>query len=69
VKFATETQSAPREFRINNRFLRVLCGSVVKTKFMADENEQSKERKSLDDRAKMTELERIRHSRAQAFYL
>src|SRR5438034_5521279 len=29
---------------------------------MADENEQSKERKSLDDRAKMTELERIRHS-------
>jgi len=31
---------------------------------MADENEQSKERKSLDDRAKMTELERIRHSAA-----
>src|SRR5215813_5785454 len=29
---------------------------------MAEENEQSKERKSLDDRAKMTELERIRHS-------
>jgi threonyl-tRNA synthetase len=29
---------------------------------MADENEQLKERKSLDDRAKMTELERIRHS-------
>src|SRR3954465_14202300 len=29
---------------------------------MADEQEQSKERKSLDDRAKMTELERIRHS-------
>src|SRR3954470_22168016 len=29
---------------------------------MPDENEQSKERKSLDDRAKMTELERIRHS-------
>jgi threonyl-tRNA synthetase len=29
---------------------------------MADENEQNKERKSLDDRAKMTELERIRHS-------
>src|SRR5215472_15205493 len=29
---------------------------------MADENEQPKERKSLDDRAKMTELERIRHS-------
>src|SRR3954467_7512326 len=29
---------------------------------MADENEHSKERKSLDDRAKMTELERIRHS-------
>src|SRR5580765_698430 len=31
---------------------------------MADENEQPKERKSLDDRAKMTELERIRHSAA-----
>src|SRR3569833_1169676 len=31
---------------------------------MADEQEQSKERKSLDDRAKMTELERIRHSAA-----
>ncbi|HWC61525.1 MAG TPA: threonine--tRNA ligase [Verrucomicrobiae bacterium] len=31
---------------------------------MADENEQSKERKSLDDRAKMTEMERIRHSAA-----
>src|SRR3954467_10423949 len=29
---------------------------------MADENEHSKERKSLDDRAKMTELERLRHS-------
>src|SRR6266404_761570 len=29
---------------------------------MADENEPPKERKSLDDRAKMTELERIRHS-------
>ena len=29
---------------------------------MADENEANKERKSLDDRAKMTELERIRHS-------
>ncbi|HXT11544.1 MAG TPA: threonine--tRNA ligase [Candidatus Angelobacter sp.] len=29
---------------------------------MADEQEQPKERKSLDDRAKMTELERIRHS-------
>src|SRR6058998_107514 len=29
---------------------------------MAEENEQPKERKSLDDRAKMTELERIRHS-------
>src|SRR6516225_1628883 len=32
--------------------------------FMADEQEQLKERKSLDDRAKMTELERIRHSAA-----
>src|ERR1041385_3470724 len=31
---------------------------------MAEENDQSKERKSLDDRAKMTELERIRHSAA-----
>jgi threonyl-tRNA synthetase len=31
---------------------------------MADEQEQLKERKSLDDRAKMTELERIRHSAA-----
>jgi threonyl-tRNA synthetase len=29
---------------------------------MADEKEQVKERKTLDDRAKMTELERIRHS-------
>jgi len=29
---------------------------------MPDENEPSKERKTLDDRAKMTELERIRHS-------
>lgn len=29
---------------------------------MADEQDQSKERKSLDDRARMTELERIRHS-------
>jgi threonyl-tRNA synthetase len=36
-----------------------LCG---KTDFMPDENEPSKERKTLDDRAKMTELERIRHS-------
>src|SRR6266496_6489521 len=31
---------------------------------MPDENEQRKERKTLDDRAKMTELERIRHSAA-----
>src|SRR5262245_49786679 len=31
---------------------------------MPDENQQPKERKSLDDRAKMTELERIRHSAA-----
>jgi threonyl-tRNA synthetase len=31
---------------------------------MAAENEPSKERKTLDDRAKMTELERIRHSAA-----
>jgi threonyl-tRNA synthetase len=31
---------------------------------MADEQQQLKERKSLDDRAKMTELERIRHSAA-----
>src|SRR6266508_6127802 len=29
---------------------------------MPDENQKSKQRKSLDDRAKMTELERIRHS-------
>jgi threonyl-tRNA synthetase len=29
---------------------------------MPDENEQSKERKTLDERAKMTEMERIRHS-------
>src|SRR5881227_767964 len=29
---------------------------------MADENEQSKERKTLDERNKMTDLERIRHS-------
>ena len=31
---------------------------------MAEENEQPKERKTLDDRVKMTELERIRHSAA-----
>jgi threonyl-tRNA synthetase len=31
---------------------------------MAEENQQPKERKTLDDRAKMTELERIRHSAA-----
>jgi len=31
---------------------------------MADEQEPPKERKSLDDRARMTELERIRHSAA-----
>src|ERR1043165_662967 len=31
---------------------------------MPDENEQPKERKSLDDRQKMTDLERIRHSAA-----
>jgi len=31
---------------------------------MADEQEQLKERKTLDERAKMTELERIRHSAA-----
>src|SRR5579864_9793502 len=29
---------------------------------MADEQQEPKERKTLDDRAKMTELERIRHS-------
>ena len=29
---------------------------------MAEQNEQPKERKTLDERAKMTELERIRHS-------
>src|SRR6266545_2470502 len=29
---------------------------------MPDENHESKERKTLDDRQKMTELERIRHS-------
>src|SRR5437870_8070388 len=29
---------------------------------MPDENQQPKERKTLGDRAKMTELERIRHS-------
>ena len=39
------------------------CPFVVK-EIMPDENEQPKERKSLDDRAKMTELERIRHSTA-----
>ena len=31
---------------------------------MAAEQEQPKERKTLDERAKMTELERIRHSAA-----
>src|SRR5436190_14386740 len=29
---------------------------------MPDENQESNERKTLDDRQKMTELERIRHS-------
>src|SRR5579864_6735588 len=29
---------------------------------MADEQQEPKERKTLDDRAKMSELERIRHS-------
>jgi len=29
---------------------------------MPDENQEPKERKTLDDRAKMTELERIRNS-------
>jgi len=33
-------------------------------KFMADEQQDPKERKTLDDRAKMTGLERIRHSSA-----
>src|SRR5204863_4208117 len=50
------------------------CSSIAtfapsrEKKFMPDNNqqqpEQPKERKSLDDRAKMTELERIRHSAA-----
>src|SRR5215211_6639653 len=31
---------------------------------MADENEKPTERKSLDDRQKMTDLERVRHSAA-----
>src|SRR5215211_3688783 len=31
---------------------------------MPEDNEQPKERKTLDDRAKMTELERLRHSAA-----
>src|ERR1051326_4538559 len=31
---------------------------------MADKQQEPKERKTLDDRAKMTELERIRHSAA-----
>src|SRR5215213_8216352 len=31
---------------------------------MPEDNEQPKERKTLDDRAKMTELERVRHSAA-----
>jgi threonyl-tRNA synthetase len=34
---------------------------------MADEQQDPKERKTLDDRAKMTELERIRHSCAHVF--
>src|SRR3954447_24128949 len=29
---------------------------------MANENQQDKERKTLDDRAKMTDIERLRHS-------
>src|ERR1043165_7567345 len=29
---------------------------------MADDNQQGKERKTLDDRAKMTDIERLRHS-------
>src|SRR6266851_9372094 len=40
-----------------------LRSSAVRTfSFMPDENQEPKERKTLDDRAKMTELERIRHS-------
>src|ERR671929_1205421 len=31
---------------------------------MAEDNDQPKERKTLDERAKMTDLERIRHSAA-----
>src|SRR3989442_15918941 len=36
--------------------------SAVKVLSMPDENQESNERKTLDERAKMTELERIRHS-------
>src|SRR5438132_852379 len=40
-----------------------LRSSAVKTfSFMPDENQEPKERKTADDRAKLTELERIRHS-------
>src|SRR5947209_8492430 len=40
-----------------------LRSSAVKTfPSMPDENQEPKERKSPDDRAKLTELERIRHS-------
>ena len=57
-----------QEFRILLASLR-LCAFALKS--MSEENqqplqqpEQPKERKSLDDRAKMTELERTRHSAA-----
>ena len=40
-----------------------LCGLI---EIYANENEPPKDRKLLDDRGKMTELERIRHSAAQA---
>src|SRR5581483_8202371 len=44
--------------------LRNTAVSAVKKSFMPDENEQPKERKTLSDREKMSELERLRHSAA-----
>jgi len=51
-----------------NEFFRGASVPLRQNKFMSEENnnpqppQPNPERKSLDDRAKMTELERIRHS-------
>ena len=44
------------------KICRTLTSAATNKDFMADEQQDPKERKTLDDREKMTELERIRHS-------